>query len=174
MKHLHEYILEKLSVDDNDIITNHIYTKQDFLDICDFKSLIDDRYDACHVNFYLGNVLSKQNNEEKLFCGWSFIEYWDEENGGTGDKSEFFYIINEEQFNFLDETHVLRKNKTNGGYKAPEFLIDILINLAIGDVFYDDFDTYIISVDDFCNNPIIKQCWNKKIETNINDLKRKI
>ena len=175
MKHLYEYINEKLVLQNKTKIRPVQYNdiEDNFEKISDFKSLIDTKYESEHINFYLGNVLSKQNGKENFLCGWSFIEYWDDWAGGIDAPSEFFYIVNEEQFKFFNETHVLKKNKTNKGYEAPEWMTEILYKLGITDVFSGDFNAFIITVDDFCNNPIIKNCWDHKIEKNIIDLKEK-
>ena len=67
----------------------------------------------------------------------------------------------------------LNKNEKNGAYEAPEWLIDILYKLNIDAAFSSDFNAFIITVDDFYNNPIIKRCWNHKMAKNITDLKEK-
>ena len=115
MKNLYEYINEKLVLQNKTKIRPVHYNdiEDNFEKISDFKSLIDTKYESEHINFYLGNVLSKRNNKENFLCGWSFIEYWDDWAGGIDAPSEFFYIVNEEQFKFFNETHVLKKNKTN-------------------------------------------------------------
>lgn len=175
MKHLYEYINEKLVLHNKTKIRPVHYNdiEDNFKKICDFKGLIDTNYESEHINFYFGYVLSKPDFIENFLCGWSFIEYWDDWAGGIDAPSEFFYIVNEEQFKFFDETHDLKKNETNGGYEAPEWLTDILYELNIDAAFSSDFNAFIITVDDFCNNKIIKSCWNQKIEKNIIDLKEK-
>lgn len=173
MKFLSNYIIEKLSINRNSTLPETCSIKQ-FENISDFKKRFECKLEDYKLSLYGGHVMTKTHDKQDFLCGWSFIEYWDKEDGGTEDKSEYFFIVNNEQFDCIDKQNKLKINEEKGYYEAPHWLVDISFKFDIDLVFGDDFDTFIICIDDWLEDDVISHTQNNKINKEMQELQEKL
>ena len=173
MKFLSNYIIEKLSINKNSPLAK-TYSIKEFENISDFKGRFECRLEDDKLRLYGGHVMNNMHDKEDFLCGWSYIEYFDKEDGGTGDKSEFIFIVNNAQFDCIDNKSKLKINKEKGYYEAPNWLIEILFKFDIALVFGDEFDTFIICIDDWLKNDVISHNQNNEIKKEMQELEEKL
>lgn len=173
MKFLSNYIIEKLSINRNSSLPETCSIKQ-FENISDFKERFECKLEDFKLHLYGGHVMTKTHDKQDFLCGWSFIEYFDKEDGGTEDKSEYFFIVNNEQFDCIDKQNKLKINKEKGYYEAPHWLVDISFKFDIDLVFGYDFDTFIICIDDWLERDVISHNQNNKIKRETQELQEKL
>lgn len=173
MKFLSNYIIEKLSINKNSPLAKTYSIKQ-FENISDFKGRFECRLEDDKLRLYGGHVMNNMGDKQDFLCGWSYIEYFDKEDGEPGDKSEFIFIVNNAQFDCIDNESKLKINKEKGYYEAPNWLIEILFKFDIDLVFGDEFDTFIICIDDWLKNDVISHNQNNEIKKEMQELEEKL
>lgn len=144
MKHLYEYILEKLNLDDDNIVKPHVYTKDDFENIKYFNDVYEKHIKKENITLTFGDVFSGPSEEKSEFlCCYCVIE------------TRLFIIVND---NLLEGVMSKREyedemeNDEMGFCYLPEWLED-----AVDACFYYPgvTDEIIITYEDFLDETTI-------------------
>lgn len=143
MKNLNQYILEKLNLDDDNIVF-----EKDFEELKDFDEFFNGDFDEESVIVHLGDVIDNENN---ILCCWGCIEYFDEDFSEIAFDPNVFLIFNDKQFNFFIEKYKPEMDKQMNNYLAPQWLYDKICNIGV-----DGFEAYVVTLNDFLNNKTIK------------------
>jgi hypothetical protein len=155
MERLSNYLIEKLVLNDKTKIRKHKhrYTQEDFKELKDFNEFFNADFDDELISIHLGEAVDHENNG---LCCWSFIEYWDEDFSGYENDPDCFLIFNDEQFDFFIEEYKPETNMRMYNYEAPQWLYDKLFDIGLDNSFGQSFYLYIVKLDDFLDNEIIK------------------